>query len=59
MSNWNDQMERKEQHEHCWHVFSGPYSMVLHDGEVLMECCKCHEHKTIHRDHLHDRRHAL
>jgi hypothetical protein len=41
--------------EHCWHAFYGAYMQVLHSGEIIQECCKCHAHRTIHREHAHEK----
>lgn len=42
----------RETHEHCYHPFNGPVSMVLEDGHVLLKCCKCPATKTEHQDHM-------
>ena len=39
--------------EHCWHLVTGALHIVLRPGYVVMECCKCHEHKTVHQDHVY------
>jgi hypothetical protein len=39
---------------HCWHVQEGPSMIVLRDGFILQECCKCHEHRTVHKAHAND-----
>lgn len=39
--------------EHCWHLLTGALHIVLPPGYVVMECCKCHEHKTVHQDHVY------
>lgn len=44
-------MSEKEKCRHCWHAFNGAFMMVLHSGEIIQECCKCHEHRTVHADH--------
>ena len=36
---------------HCWHPFEGTFMMVLHSGEMLQECCKCHATQVVHRAH--------
>lgn len=43
--------------EHCWHRKRGPLWMVLKDGYVVLECCKCTAIKTVHADHLHEELH--
>jgi hypothetical protein len=43
----------KEVCNHCWHAFRRAFMMVLPNGYVLQECCKCHEHRTIHADHAY------
>lgn len=39
------------QHVHCWHPWSGPISMVLPNGHVLMNCCGCGMSETRHSAH--------
>jgi hypothetical protein len=41
---------------HCWHPFEGAMGIVLHSGEIIEECCRCHAHRTIHRDHAYEAR---
>lgn len=36
---------------HCWHVHSSPFYMVLKDGHVLQDCCRCGASRQVHRDH--------
>ena len=36
---------------HCWHSRRGPIHMVVPDGHVVEECCRCHAHRTVHIDH--------
>lgn len=44
--------ETKEREcKHCWHAFQGAYMQLLHSGEIIQECCKCHAHRTVHQDH--------
>lgn len=38
-------------HNHCLHSHRGPIHMVLKDGHVLLECCKCDYTTTKHIDH--------
>jgi len=38
---------------HCWHAHEGPLFMVVPDGHIVQECCKCQAHRTIHRDHAY------
>lgn len=40
--------------ECCFHLHTGPIWMVLPQGSILMNCCKCGATKTVHRDHVHD-----
>ena len=37
--------------DHCWHPFTGAIMIVLHNGEMVEECCKCHTHRTVHVAH--------
>ena len=37
--------------QHCWHAYEGVSMVVLNSGEIIQECCKCHEHRHVHRDH--------
>lgn len=36
----------------CYHVYHGPIWMVIPDGFILVQCCKCGRTKTIHMDHF-------
>lgn len=36
---------------HCWHHYRGAILMVIPDGHVVQECCKCHQHRTVHAEH--------
>jgi hypothetical protein len=38
--------------EHCFHMKMGPILMVVKDGHVVVECCKCGSVREEHRDHL-------
>lgn len=40
--------------KHCWHRHNGPILLVVHDGEIVQTCCRCHRIRTIHRDHEHE-----
>ena len=51
-------VKSETQHEHCWHVKRGPIWMVIPDGHVVQECCKCHSIRTTHADHLREETHA-
>jgi len=35
----------------CWHIFTGAIHMVLQDGQIVEQCCKCHATRVVHRDH--------
>lgn len=39
---------------HCWHQHRGPIWMVIPDGHTVQECCKCHAHRTVHVEHIHE-----
>lgn len=54
---YTTQIHNLENHQHCWHLFSGPIWMVLPDGCVIEQCCECPANRVIHRDHagLHRR----
>lgn len=39
------------EHEHCWHIFTGPLLMVIRDGHVVQKCCKCPAMRQVHREH--------
>jgi hypothetical protein len=41
---------------HCWHRKTGAIWMVVKDGHVLQECCRCPATRTIHLDHAMERR---
>lgn len=42
---------------HCWHLKRGAIWMVVKDGHVIQECCKCPQTRSIHGDHaFEDRR---
>lgn len=47
-------MDEQNNCNHCWHHHRGPFMMLLHDGEILQTCCKCHNTRTIHFDHALD-----
>lgn len=50
--NWQKQMADNHNNcDHCWHAKSGPYMMVLRDGCILQQCCKCDATKQVHKDH--------
>jgi hypothetical protein len=36
---------------HCFHQKEGPVWMVVPDGHIVQECCRCHEIRVIHLDH--------
>jgi hypothetical protein len=36
---------------HCWHAKHGAIWMVVKDGHVIQECCRCDATRSIHRDH--------
>lgn len=38
----------------CLHVFRGPIWMVVPDGHIVMQCCKCQCTKTVHAEHAHE-----
>lgn len=40
--------------DHCWHAKRGPIMMVIPDGHIVQECCKCHRTQTVHADHAHN-----
>lgn len=42
------------EHEHCWHLHRGPLMMVLRDGHVVQNCCKCQATRTVHGEHAHE-----
>jgi len=48
--------EKVENCQHCWHSYEGAMWSVLHSGEIIEECCKCHAHQTIHRAHAYEAR---
>lgn len=39
---------------HCWHLFTGPIWKVMRNGFIIQECCKCGEHRELHRDHAYE-----
>jgi hypothetical protein len=41
---------------HCWHRKNGAIWMVVKDGHVVQECCRCPATRTIHLDHAMERR---
>lgn len=42
------------EHEHCWHVFTGPHMTVLEPGHIILQCCMCPTRRAVHRDHARD-----
>lgn len=36
---------------HCYHAHRGPIWMVIPNGHVVEECCKCHSTRTVHVEH--------
>jgi len=48
----------KHPHEHCWHVYSGPIHMVIPNGHIVQQCCKCESTRTVHVDHAYDNQRA-
>lgn len=44
--------EFKSEHKHCYHPRKGPIHMVVPDGHVVMECCKCSVMEVVHIDHM-------
>lgn len=43
--------ERSKCEQHCYHTKRGPIMMVIADGHIVEECCRCHQTRTIHADH--------
>ena len=39
---------------HCWHRFFGVLHMVVPQGRIVQECCKCSQTRVVHSDHAHD-----
>jgi hypothetical protein len=39
---------------HCWHAKHGAIWMVVKDGHVVQECCRCPATRSVHRDHAMD-----
>lgn len=40
--------------DHCWHAKRGAIWMVVKDGHVIQECCRCPATRSVHADHAHD-----
>jgi len=47
-------MKQKECN-HCWHAKEGAFMMVMRDGHIMQQCCKCGACRTVHRDHALER----
>lgn len=45
---------KKECEKCCYHAKKGPIMMVIPDGHIVQECCKCHNTRVVHIDHLKD-----
>jgi hypothetical protein len=43
-----------DDHEHCWHFYHGAIHMVIPDGHVVRQCCKCQAIRAVHADHALD-----
>ena len=39
---------------HCWHAKHGAIWMVVKDGHVILECCRCPATRSVHADHAMD-----
>lgn len=52
MSDWNA-LPNRPGCQHCWHQHRGPIWIVLHDGETVQSCCRCHGTRVVHADHAH------
>jgi hypothetical protein len=39
---------------HCWHRKTGAIWMVVKDGHVIQECCRCDATRSVHADHAID-----
>lgn len=39
--------------DHCYHAYCGPIWMVIPQGHVILQCCKCHQMTVVHHDHWH------
>lgn len=48
----------KPTHSHCWHVHRGAIWMVLKDGHIVQECCRCEATRTIHAEHAKEAPHV-
>jgi len=44
---------QESSHQHCWHAHRGPIWMVVPNGHILQDCCKCHATRLIHVDHAY------
>lgn len=40
------------QASHCWHTMRGPLWIVLKDGFIVQQCCRCEATRQVHRDHV-------
>lgn len=41
---------------HCWHARRAPIMMVIKDGHVVQQCCKCRAIRQVHIEHMNDER---
>jgi hypothetical protein len=46
---------------HCWHVRDPDWKNreplePIKNGHIMMECCRCPEQKSVHRDHVREHR---
>lgn len=39
------------EHQHCYHLFTGPIMVVIKPDYVLEKCCSCGATRQSHRDH--------